>query len=62
MYSSEIEKYLKDHNYILKWYDCVKIIDPIYNPQIQTVKFFSGNLEYNITTNDGYFFRFWVNE
>lgn len=57
-----MEKYLRDHNYIVKWYDCVKIIDPIYNPQIQTVKFFSGNLEYNITTNDGYFFRFWVNE
>ena len=60
MYSYEIEKYLQEHNYQLNSEECMKIMNPNENPQIQEIKCFSADSRYMITTSDGYHFSFTV--
>lgn len=61
MYSNEIEKFLQDRNYRVTPEECNLLMDINTNTQIAHMKYFSADNEYHIITDDGYFFRFWVN-
>ena len=60
MYSSEIEKFLKERDYLLTPEECNKVMDISRNPQINHMKYFCGDNEYHISTDDGYYFVFKV--
>ena len=60
MYSSEIETFLKERNYMVTSEECNLLMDVTTNTQITNMKYFCVNNEYVISTDDGYTFRFWV--
>lgn len=60
MYSSEIENFLKERNYVVTPRECGMIMNVDVNTQITNMKYFCTNNEYHIYTDDGYFFKFWV--
>lgn len=60
MYSAEIEQLLKEHNYAVDRYTCMKIIDPGESIQITEIKYFAADSQYMIKTDDGHCFRFKV--
>lgn len=60
MYSCEIEKFLQDRNNIVTPEECCFLMDINTNTQISHMKYLAQDNEYNIITDDGYFFRFWV--
>ena len=60
MYSSEIEAFLKERNYIVTPAECNLIMDINTNTQIKSMKYFCQNNEYHIVTDDGYHFRIFV--
>lgn len=60
MYSSEIEQFLKERNYVVTPEECNVLMDVNTNTQIKNMKYFCGNNEYHIVTDDGYHFIFYV--
>lgn len=60
MYSSEIEKFLKDRDYVVTPEECNLLMDVNTNTQISRMRYFVDGNEYHIITDDGYFFKFWV--
>lgn len=60
MYSSEIEALLKAHNYVLTPEQCEKVMDVNTNKQIAHMKYLCADNEIHIATDDGYYFRFTV--
>ena len=55
MYSSEIESFLQERNYIVTPEECNLLMDVNTNTQITNMKFFCDNNEYHIITEDGYY-------
>ena len=45
MYSAEIEQLLKEHNYAVDRYTCMKIIDPGESIQITEIKYFAADMK-----------------
>ncbi len=60
MYSSEIEQFLKERNYMVTPEECNILMDVNINTQISHMKYFCANNEYHIDTDDGYNFVFRV--
>ena len=60
MYSSEIETFLKERNYVVNPEECNLLMDINQNPQIDHMQYFTADNQYVIFTNDNYCFRFWV--
>ena len=60
MYSEEIEHFLKERNYVVTPEECNLLMDINTNTQIKSMKYFCGNNEYHIITDDGYHFIFTV--
>ena len=60
LYSSEIEQFLKERNYVVTPEECNVLMDVNTNTQIKKMKYFCGNNEYHIVTDDGYHFIFYV--
>ena len=60
MYSWEIEEFLKQRDHIVTPEECMMIINPDQSNQITTIKYYACNNEYQIQTNDGYYFIFFV--
>lgn len=60
LYSSEIETFLKERNYVLTLDECNLLMDVNTNTQIEHMKYICANNEYHISTNDGYYFVFRV--
>ena len=60
MYSSEIETFLQERNYVVNPEECNILMDINQNPQIDHMQYFSGDNRYVIFTNDNYCFKFWV--
>lgn len=60
MYSSEIERFLQERNYIVTPEECNLLMDVNTNTQITNMKFFCDNNEFHIITDDGYHFKFQV--
>ena len=58
MYSSEIERFLQERNYVVTPEECNLLMDVNTNTQITNMKFFCTNNEYHISTDDGYYFKF----
>lgn len=62
MYSSEMEQFLKERDYLLTAEECNYLMDVNTNTQIINMKYFCDNNEYHICTDDGYYFVFHVKE
>lgn len=60
MYSSEIEQFLKERNYIVTPDECMKIMNSNESTQIKSIKHYASDGQYQIDTTDGYHFRFYV--
>ena len=60
MYSSEIENFLKERNYVVTPEECNILMDVNVNTQIAHMKYLCANNEYHIITDDGYSFIFTV--
>ena len=60
MYSSEIEQFLKERDYVVTPDECNILMDVNTNTQIKNMKYFCSNNEYHIVTDDGYHFVFYV--
>lgn len=60
MYSTEIEQFLKERNYILTPDECNLLMDVNTNTQITNMKYFCANNEYHISTDDNHYFVFRV--
>lgn len=60
MYSSEIENFLKERDYVVTPEECNVLMDINTNTQITHMKYFCANNEYHISTDDGYNFIFRV--
>lgn len=60
MYSSEIEQFLKERNYIVTPEECNLLMDVNTNTQITNMKYFCADNEYHIYTDDNYIFKFKV--
>lgn len=60
MYSSEIEAFINERNGELTMEECNLLMDVNINTQITNMKYFCGNNEYHIVTDDGYYFKFRV--
>lgn len=58
MYSWEIEQLLRLRNYLISNKEYFNIIDT--SPQINHVKYDGWNKDYNIWTDDNYYFKFKV--
>ncbi len=58
MYSSEIERFLQERNYVVTPEECNLLMDVNTNTQITNMKFSCTNNEYHISTDDGYYFKF----
>jgi len=61
MYSHEIENYLKARDYLLKTpAEILEVTDIKKSPQINWVRFRTGDNNYEMTTKDNYYFKFHV--
>lgn len=60
MYSSEIETFLKERNYVVTPEECNMLMDVNTNTQITHMRYFCADNEYHISTDDGYNFKFKV--
>ena len=60
MYSSEIEAFLKERNWIVTPEECARIVNVVANPQITHMSFLCENNKYTVSTDDGYTFVFRV--
>ena len=60
MYSYEIKQFLYERNQTLTREEYKKITDTKENPQINQMKYNTGDDFYEISTSDGYFFKFKV--
>lgn len=60
MYSSEIETFLKERNYVVTPEECNMLMDVNINTQITHMSYFCADNEYHISTDDGYNFKFKV--
>ena len=60
MYSSEMETFLKERDYVVTPKECNILMDVNTNTQIKNMKYFCDNNEYHISTDDGYYFIFRV--
>ena len=60
MYSTEIEAFLKEHNYVVTPEECNRLLDVNVNTQIKNMKYFCDNNQFVINTDDGYTFVFYV--
>lgn len=60
MYSSEIENFLKERNYVVTPEECNMLMDVNTNTQITHMRYFCADNEYHISTDDGYNFKFKV--
>lgn len=57
MYSHEIEKFIKEKNYILDKDEYKKIFNVDNNPQIVQMKYDSYNDDFEMKTSDNYYFK-----
>lgn len=62
MYSHEIDSYLRLRDHKLTRNECNEILNPNNSPQINWMKYYPGNNEYQIKTTDGYYFIFFIKE
>ncbi len=60
MYSYEIKQFLYDRNNVLSRDEYLEITDLSKNPQIREMKYNTFDDTYEVTTSDGYFFKFMV--
>lgn len=60
MYSSEIEQFLKERNYVVNRDECMKIMNSRESTQISEIKYYAASGQYQISTTDGYRFIFKV--
>ena len=60
MYSYEIKQFLFERNNILTLEEYLMITDVNRNPQIRKMKYNSRDDTYEMSTSDGYFFKFKV--
>ncbi len=58
MYSHEIEKYIKQHNYRLNSPQLEYLMDTRLNPQIERIHYIDYTKEYEIWTKDKFYFKF----
>ena len=60
MYSYEIKQFIHDRKGVLSREEYLEITDTVKNPQICAMKYNTYDDTYEVTTNDGYFFKFMV--
>ena len=58
MYSWEIEKLIREKEFLLDIKDCLEVTDPTKNPQVSHVKYDSSDDSIELDTSDNYHFKF----
>ena len=60
MYSWELEQYIQERHYELRPEECRFVMNISNSPQIVGIRYYTGNSNYIIETNDGYCLSFSV--
>lgn len=60
MFSHEIKQFLAERNYNISKADYYYLTDVRENPQIRDIKYNTFEDKYDLTTDDGYYFKFSV--